>query len=133
MWFSFPSKERLCIFLCQIASALHVVSLPVHEVLSRQPILCVFIAMGTRLVSSRHQAAEGTDASRLVRNPQVPHGPWSRENVFMCKNGVYQTGQGRCFCILLVVLKVLCTSMAFDKWGLGLYLGPFLPSLPSCL
>lgn len=41
--------------------------------------------------------------------------------------------KGRCFCILLVVLKVLCTSMAFDKWGLGLYLGPFLPSLPSCL
>lgn len=41
--------------------------------------------------------------------------------------------RGRCFRILLVVLKVLCTSMASDKWGLGLYLGLFLPSPPTCL
>lgn len=41
--------------------------------------------------------------------------------------------KGRYFCILLVVLEVLCTSLASDKWELRLYLGPFLPSLPACL
>lgn len=100
IWFSFPSKKRIYIFLCQIALALHVVSLPVHEVLSRQPILCVLIAMGTRLVSTRHQATNRTDAFRLLRNLQVLHGPWSSENVFVCKDAVDQTGQGKMLLLL---------------------------------